>query len=37
MTEIDEHTRNEERGKRIALIMLVIAGLVFGFVWLYRS
>jgi hypothetical protein len=37
VSEIDEHRRNEEKGKRIALAMLVIAVVVFGFLWFYRS
>jgi hypothetical protein len=36
MSEIDEHRRNEEKGKRIAAVMLLIALVVFGFVWFYR-
>jgi hypothetical protein len=36
MSDIDETRRREERGKRIAIVMALIALVVFGFVWFFR-
>ena len=36
MSEIDETRRREERGKRIAVVTLLVALVVFGLVWFSR-
>jgi dolichyl-phosphate-mannose--protein O-mannosyl transferase len=36
MSDIDETRRREERGKRIAVVIFLIALVVFGFVWFSR-
>jgi hypothetical protein len=36
MGEIEERMRAEERGKRIAVVILLIALIGFGFVWFFR-
>jgi hypothetical protein len=36
MSDIDETRRREERGKRIAVVILLVALVVFGLVWFSR-
>jgi hypothetical protein len=36
MSEIDETRRREERGKRIAVGILLVALVIFGLVWFSR-